>query len=139
MSDEPLPFGLLNEALDAQFTATPDLPAVIQPSGPSGAHTVDFKELDARSNQLARHLLALGVRPWENTLVGVYLPRSVESITTITALLKIGAPYVPLDPAYPAHHLKHIVSTAALSWVITNTSQVELEVTPTATQTLLAD
>ncbi|NBD08852.1 amino acid adenylation domain-containing protein [Corallococcus silvisoli] len=75
-----------------------------------GAIAVEFEErhltyaqLEARANQLARHLRALGVRG--GTLVGLCTHRSLEMVVATLAILKAGGAYVPLDPTYPAERL----------------------------------
>ena len=62
-----------------------------------------YGELNARSNQLAHHLRDLGVGP--ETLVGIYVDRSLEMVVGLLGILKAGGAYVPLDPEYPAERL----------------------------------
>jgi amino acid adenylation domain-containing protein len=69
-----------------------------------GSERLTYRELDRRSNRLARHLIDLGVGP--GTLVGVCLERSVGLIVTLLAILKTGAAYLPIDPASPAERLR---------------------------------
>ncbi|MBW8843399.1 MAG: amino acid adenylation domain-containing protein, partial [Burkholderiales bacterium] len=64
---------------------------------------LSYAALNARANQLAHHLVALGVGP--DTRVAICLPRSTEMVVALLATLKAGAAYVPLDPAYPAQRL----------------------------------
>src|SRR6185369_734414 len=59
-----------------------------------------FAALNARANQLAHHLVKLGVGP--EVTVGLCLDRSVELIVALLGILKAGGAYVPLDPAVPA-------------------------------------
>ncbi|WP_223635810.1 non-ribosomal peptide synthetase [Corallococcus sp. EGB] len=62
-----------------------------------------YGELDARANQLAHHLRALGVDV--GTPVGLCTGRSLEMVVATLAILKAGGAYVPLDPAYPTERL----------------------------------
>ncbi|MBW8843342.1 MAG: amino acid adenylation domain-containing protein, partial [Burkholderiales bacterium] len=64
---------------------------------------LSYAALNSRANQLAHHLVALGVGP--DTRVAICLPRSTEMVVALLATLKAGAAYVPLDPAYPAQRL----------------------------------
>ncbi|MEU3012285.1 amino acid adenylation domain-containing protein [Nocardia asteroides] len=66
-----------------------------------------YRELDERSNRLARSLIAHGAGP--EAVVAVALPRSLESIVAIWAVAKSGAAYVPVDPAYPAERIAHMI------------------------------
>src|ERR1700683_5342492 len=59
-----------------------------------------YRELNRRSNQLARYIQKLGVGP--DVLVGICLERSVNMMVALLAILKAGGAYVPLDPEYPA-------------------------------------
>jgi amino acid adenylation domain-containing protein len=65
--------------------------------------SLSYSELHRRSNQLARHLASLGVR--NEMLVGIATERSIEMIIGLLAILKSGAAYVPIDPAYPAQRI----------------------------------
>jgi len=68
---------------------------------------VSYRELDARSEELARLLQAKGVEP--ETVVGLVAERSLEGIIAILAIFKAGGAYVPLDPRYPAPRIRHMV------------------------------
>ncbi|MFE3321610.1 amino acid adenylation domain-containing protein [Nocardia sp. NPDC059195] len=76
-----------------------------------------YRELDERSNRLARSLIAHGAAP--ETVVAVALPRSLESIIAIWAVAKTGAAYVPVDPAYPAERIAHMVGDSGATLGLT--------------------
>ncbi|GAA2820919.1 amino acid adenylation domain-containing protein [Saccharopolyspora taberi] len=80
---------------------------------------VSYGELDARANQLAHHLIDHGVGP--EHLVALALPRSVELVVALLAVLKAGAAYLPLDPGHPAERLAHVVSDAEPTVLIGDT------------------
>ncbi|WP_075730848.1 amino acid adenylation domain-containing protein [Streptomyces acidiscabies] len=77
-----------------------------------GGEEVTYAELDARSDRVARVLAGSGVGPGE--LVGAVVGRCVESVVTVLGILKSGAAYVPLDPAYPAERLRYVVADAGV-------------------------
>lgn len=79
--------------------------------------SLDFVELDRRSNRLANHLLSLGVN--HNDFLGVYLERSTDMLVALLATWKAGAAYVPLDPAYPVDRLRYMAEAARLKGLIT--------------------
>jgi amino acid adenylation domain-containing protein len=70
--------------------------------------TLTYAELDRRANQLAHRLRTLGVEPGE--FVGLYVDRSLEMLLGILAVLKAGAAYLPLPPAYPAERVTFMLS-----------------------------
>ncbi|PSR58077.1 non-ribosomal peptide synthetase, partial [Nocardia sp. MDA0666] len=70
-----------------------------------------YAEFDARSNRLARYLIGRGIGPEQR--VAVALPRSVELLVAVYAVLKAGAAYVPIDPDQPDERIRHILDTAA--------------------------
>ncbi|MFC6012252.1 amino acid adenylation domain-containing protein [Nocardia lasii] len=76
-----------------------------------------YRELDERSNRLARSLIAHGAAP--ETVVALALPRSLESIIAIWAVAKTGAAYVPVDPAYPAERIAHMIGDSGATLGIT--------------------
>src|SRR5262249_6973723 len=83
----------VHDLFEGVADASPDAVAVV-----SGAARLTFRELDARANQLARHLRSLGVGV--ESVVGLCLGRKVEWIVAMLAILKAGGAYVPLDPTY---------------------------------------
>jgi amino acid adenylation domain-containing protein len=82
-----------------------------------GDESVTYAELDARANRLANRLVKLGARP--DTLVGLCVDRSIETIAGILAILKAGAGYLPLDPAYPEDRLAYMLEDSGVSIVVT--------------------
>ncbi|NJL53251.1 MAG: amino acid adenylation domain-containing protein [Hydrococcus sp. SU_1_0] len=68
-----------------------------------GDRSLSYRELNRRANQLAHHLNSLGVS--SNSLVGIYLDRSLDMLVGLLAILKAGAAYIPLDPNYPQERI----------------------------------
>jgi nonribosomal peptide synthetase protein BlmIV len=99
--------------IEAQVARTPDAVAVID----RGAR-VTYRELDARANGVAHALRSAGVTV--ETPVGVYCEPSVEQVIALLAILKAGAAYVPIDPAYPAARCAVIAEDAKLPLVVTH-------------------
>jgi amino acid adenylation domain-containing protein len=82
-----------------------------------GSERLTYRELDQRSDQFAAYLQSHGVRP--GTLVGICVERSVGMAVALLAILKTGAAYVPLDPAFPVDRLVSVLEDAAPSILIT--------------------
>ncbi|RJO70987.1 non-ribosomal peptide synthetase [Nocardia panacis] len=82
-----------------------------------GAQSLTYRELDQRANQLARLLVARGAGP--ETVVALYLRRSVELVVGMYAIIKAGAAYLPLDPDHPAERVEQILRRAAPIGVLT--------------------
>ncbi len=91
---------------------SPDAIAVV-----AEGREISYRELDERSNQIARHLQTLGVAP--ETLVGICMEPSVEMIAGLLGILKAGGAYVPLDPSFPADRLAFMAADAALPVILT--------------------
>src|SRR5262249_8504002 len=81
-----------------QVERTPEAKAVVFED-----QQLTYRELNARSNQLAHYLRTMGVGP--ETVVGVCLDRSLEMVVGLLGILKAGGAYVPLDPEYPPGRL----------------------------------
>jgi amino acid adenylation domain-containing protein len=81
------------------------------------AGRLTYSELNGRANQLARHLVGCGAGP--ERLVGICLDRSPEFVTTVLAVHKAAAAYVPLDPGQPAARLAMILDDARPAVVAT--------------------
>jgi natural product biosynthesis luciferase-like monooxygenase protein len=81
-----------------------------------GDRSIRAEHLDRLSGDLCRHLQSLGVE--RGDLVGVSLPRSIDQVVALLGILRCGAAYVPLDPAYPAERLDFLVQDAELRAVM---------------------
>ncbi|MBN1239295.1 MAG: amino acid adenylation domain-containing protein, partial [Gammaproteobacteria bacterium] len=81
---------------------------------------LSYAELDRRANQLARELAVLGAGP--GRLVGILLERSIETVVAILGVLKSGAGYVPMDPAYPADRLRFMLDDAGVCILLTQSA-----------------
>ena len=73
--------------------------------------TLDYRALDAVTNQLARRLQSLGVR--RDSRVGVAVPRGAGELVALLATLKAGGAYVPVDPSHPVERVRVILEDAA--------------------------
>jgi amino acid adenylation domain-containing protein len=102
----------LHERIETHAARTPDREALVLE-----AERLSYAQLNARSNQLARHLRSLGVGA--ETRVGLMLERSVEMAVSVLAVLKAGGAYVPLDPSYPQERLAFMAEDAGLSVLLT--------------------
>jgi amino acid adenylation domain-containing protein len=88
----------IHEMFERQAECTPNRPAII-----FEGEQLTYRELNARSNRLARALRRKGVKA--DVLIGLYMDRSLEMIVALLGILKAGGAYVPLDPATPKARL----------------------------------
>ncbi|MFF3975116.1 amino acid adenylation domain-containing protein [Streptomyces rubiginosohelvolus] len=124
------PSGTLPELFQRQVRETPDATALVA----DGVH-ITYEDLNARANRLARLLTERGVGP--EHVVALALPRSTELITTLLAVLKTGAAYLPIDTAYPADRIRFMIEDARPTLVLTHTTTADLW--QDGTPTLLLD
>ncbi|WP_394827290.1 amino acid adenylation domain-containing protein [Pendulispora albinea] len=111
-TERPLPEATVPARFAEQAKRTPERCAVR-----FGERRLTYAELDARSNQLARRLRALGVRA--DGIVGVYMRRSPEVIVALLGILKAGGAYLPLDADYPPARLQFVLADAEVKVVLT--------------------
>jgi len=109
--------GLLTP-FETRAARSPDETVVI-----AGDHVLTAGELEARSNRLARQLQSQGACP--GSYVGIGLDRSLELIVALLAVVKSGAAFVPLDPAYPRERLAHMISSAGLELILSRADLAE--------------
>ncbi|MEV6521219.1 amino acid adenylation domain-containing protein [Longispora sp. NPDC051575] len=119
----------LHSLIEATVASAPDAVALTV----EGA-SLTYGELNARANQVAHRLRALGVGP--ESLVGVCAQRSVELPVALLGVLKAGAAYLPLDPEYPKERLAFMLGDAAAPVVLT---QAALRADLPATDALVLD
>jgi natural product biosynthesis luciferase-like monooxygenase protein len=111
----PVPDACIHALFEDQAARTPDAIALIY-----RGQTMTYRELDQRTNRLARHLRALGVS--RDVPVGIFLNRSFSMVEGVLATLKAGGAYLPLDPTYPADRISFMVEDAELKIVLTEDS-----------------
>jgi len=111
------------ELIEGWADRSPRLPALV-----AGETAYDYGELEERANRLGNHLRRSGVRP--GSLVGVALDRSAELPVAFLAVLKAGAVYLPLDPAYPEERLSYMIGDAGMSALITRSGLLRAAVAP---------
>ena len=105
----------VSDLVAAQAAATPEAPAVS-----AGSATLTYRDLDEQANQLAHRLIALGVEC--ESIVGICLSRSPDSIVCALAVLKAGGAYLPLDPSYPIERLSFMLNEAQPRVLIADTT-----------------
>ncbi|HYV13035.1 MAG TPA: amino acid adenylation domain-containing protein [Pyrinomonadaceae bacterium] len=105
----------LHQLFEEQAARTPNAAAVT-----FDAEQLTYGELNARANQLARHLRNAGVGT--ETLVGVYLERSALMVVGLLAVLKAGGAYVPLSPPQPKERLSFMLEDAGATVLLTERS-----------------
>ncbi len=107
----------LHELFAEHAAQTPDQVALVFQE-----KRLTYGELNRRANQLAHHLQTMGIGP--ETLVGLYMERSLEMIVGLLGILKAGGAYVPMDPAYPKERIGYILEDSKAPIVITQKSVV---------------
>lgn len=122
----------INELFEQQVARTPKAAAVL-----CGDEQLTYEELNRRANQLAHHLRSLSVGP--EMLVGVMMERRIEIVIALLGILKAGAAYVPLDPAYPAKRLSFMLDDSRASVLLTETSLLERIPAEHATRAICLD
>lgn len=104
-TEHPVPDATLAALVEATMAATPDAPALA-----FGDTTLTYAELDRRTRALARALQARGLG--RDGVVAVALPRSLDLVVALVAVLRAGGAYLPLDLAHPAERLARVLRSA---------------------------
>ncbi|WP_038219252.1 AMP-binding protein, partial [Xanthomonas maliensis] len=97
--------GYLHRAIQAQAQRTPQAIALVE----DGVE-LRYAALEAHANQLAHHLITLGVAP--EHCVAVCLPRGIDLVVALLAVLKAGAAYLPLETDVPPARLEGMLADA---------------------------
>ena len=101
----PAPERTIAELLAAQSARTPEAVALV-----FGDESLDYARLDAAINRMARLLLARGAGP--ERIVALGLPRSIETVVALFAVLRTGAAYLPLELDHPDDRLAGMLDDA---------------------------
>jgi amino acid adenylation domain-containing protein len=101
---------------EEQVQRSPDAPALV-----FGNRSYSYRQLNELANQLAHALRRRQVGP--ESLVGVYIDRSAEMIIGLLGILKAGACYLPLDPAYPEERIAFMLQDAGVRLALTTRRQ----------------
>ncbi|MCA2219586.1 condensation domain-containing protein, partial [Jidongwangia harbinensis] len=121
----------LVELFQRQVAADPVAPAVT-----FGGESLTYGELSARVDGLARWLVGRGVGA--ESRVAVLVPRSVELVVALLAVVRAGGAYVPVDVDYPADRVRFMVEDAAPVLVL-STAELADRVPDTGVPVVLLD
>ncbi|MCC5466787.1 amino acid adenylation domain-containing protein [Pelosinus baikalensis] len=114
-TNQTLPSVDLPTLFERQVSENPELTALV-----CGDTVLSYKELNKRVNRLAHLLIDQGLGP--EKFVALAVPRSVEMVISMLAVLKTGAAYLPIDPDYPADRIEFMLSDAQPVCMITSTA-----------------
>lgn len=107
----------IHNGFEAQVAQSPDAIALTH-----ATQQYTYRELNEQANQLAHYLRKRGVSP--ETLVGIFMERSLLTIVGLLAIFKAGGAYVPLDPTYPKERLAFMLEDSQVPIVLTQQKYV---------------
>jgi len=126
MAPAPLTRACIHSLFAEQAARTPDAVALAAPDG-----QLSYGALDARANQLAHILQTCGIGP--ETIVGVFLERTLDLVVALLGILKAGGAYLPLDRTAPLERRAFVLQDARAALLITRCSlqdECPAELTP---------
>jgi amino acid adenylation domain-containing protein/non-ribosomal peptide synthase protein (TIGR01720 family) len=106
------PYQCLHHWFEAQVKNTPDRVAVIYEH-----EQLTYQELNTKADKIAHYLTSLGVK--SETIVALYVERSLDIVIGIIGILKAGAAYLPLEPNLPTEALTFRLQNAQVPIVLT--------------------
>ncbi|GFM84914.1 hypothetical protein PSCICO_03130 [Pseudomonas cichorii] len=110
--------GTIHARFEAQAQARPDAVALLHEG-----QSVTYGQLNAQANQVAHRLRLLGIGPDDR--VGICVERGPRMIIGLLGILKAGAGYVPLDPAYPLERLAFMLDDSTPLALLTESAHLE--------------
>ncbi|GHI41639.1 non-ribosomal peptide synthetase [Streptomyces violascens] len=113
----------LGDLFDAAARRDPAATAVTQCALDGSTRSLTYGQLAAAKDELAAALRAAGVRPGRRVAVAV--PRTIEQVVALVAVVSAGGAYVPLDMAYPDDRLEYVLADAAPQAVLVDPDQRE--------------
>lgn len=125
------PTQLMHQAFEAQAKATPDQTALVFED-----QHYSYFDLNRKADEVAAALVAQGVQAGD--IVGLFIHRCPEMVIAALGILKAGAAYLPLDPAYPAERTEYCLQDSGAKAIVTH-SAVEKALPENATGKILVD
>ncbi len=117
-TDRSYPRGeTLTEVLQRGIGREPDGTAIV-----CAGETLSYRELDARSDALASHLVSCGVGP--ESVVGLVVGRSMEYCVSVVAILKAGGAFLPIDPELPPERIAYMLSDSGVKILLASPEHV---------------
>ncbi|WP_143328842.1 amino acid adenylation domain-containing protein, partial [Clostridium beijerinckii] len=108
----------IQELFEEQVEKTPDNIAIVFED-----KKLTYRELNEKSNSLARLLREKGVRP--NSIVGIMVERSPEMIIGIMGILKSGGAYLPIDTSFPKDRIEYMLEDSKSNILLSRNGLVE--------------
>ncbi|TKH36518.1 non-ribosomal peptide synthetase [Paenibacillus polymyxa] len=108
----------IHQLFEEQAVKTPDNAAVV-----FEGKQLTYRELNEKSNQLARVLRDKGVKP--DSIVGIMVERSLEMVIGIFGILKAGGAYMPIDPDYPKARIEYLLEDSEIGVLISKKQFLE--------------
>ncbi|HVO62723.1 MAG TPA: amino acid adenylation domain-containing protein [Terriglobales bacterium] len=121
----------VHDLVEQHASQTPDATAVVYED-----KQLTYRQLNERSNQLARYLKRRGVGP--EIRVAICMERSLDMIVGVLAIMKAGGAYVPLDAMYARERLLIILQDAECPMLLTH-NNLRQTITPTAAEIIALD
>lgn len=103
----------LHSLFEQQVKVSPDNTAIV-----IEGEEISYDQLNSKANQYAHYLIEKGVEP--NDIIGICMPRSIEMIIGILAILKARGAYLSLSPDYPKLRLNELIEDSKCKWVLVN-------------------
>ncbi|PFX35092.1 hypothetical protein COL31_30940, partial [Bacillus pseudomycoides] len=85
--------------------------------------TLTYRQLNQDSNGLARYIRSFARKP--DTIIGLYVDRSIEMVVGLLGILKSGGAYLPLDPTLPENRISYMVKDSGVNLIVTQGKYVE--------------
>lgn len=111
-TERPVPDACVHELIEATVNRTPNAMALVHRD-----RTLTYRQMNDLADRLAARLIEQGVET--ESLVGIFVDRSIEMVISCLAVMKAGGAYVPLDPEFPRDRLSFMIEDAGIEHVIT--------------------
>ncbi|MFE9443804.1 non-ribosomal peptide synthetase [Streptomyces sp. NPDC006602] len=104
--------GAVHSLISAAAREHPGRDALVSRTG-----RLTYRELDLLADRLCDRLIHDGLE--RQSVVGLHVPRGLEQVVALLAVLKAGCAYLPLDPTYPAERLRYMARAANAARILT--------------------